>query len=72
MEVLWIPATSPLQRPLTFYWSSAGLSAVFAVRNSCPEHFNSLDSVWVFVSVHDILVFESLSVCMGKHNNVYY
>lgn len=71
--VLWIPSTSPLQRPLRSYLSFAGLSAVFAVRNSCPVHLNSLDSVWVFVSVCEIVVSECLDTCrrMHKHNKIY-
>lgn len=60
--VLRIPSTSPLQRLLLdFYPSSAGLSAVFAVRNSCPQHLNSLESAWASVSVGEILLFECLS-----------
>lgn len=60
--LLWILSTSPLQQPFRFYPSSARLSAVFAVRNSCPVHLNSLDSVWVFVCRS--LISEYLSVLM--------
>lgn len=69
--VLWIPSTSPLQRPLRFDLSSAGLSAVFAVRNSCPVHLNSSDSVWVFVSVCEIVVSECLDALMQVYVQAY-
>lgn len=74
-SVLWIPSTSPLQPPLRFHLSSAGLSAVFAVRNSCPVHLNSSDSVWVFVSVCENVVSECFWMhscrCTCKRTNIH-
>lgn len=40
--ILWVPSTFALQQLIQFYLSSAGLSAAFAVRNSCPVHLNLL------------------------------
>lgn len=68
--LLWILSTSPLQQPFRCYPSSARLSAVFAVRNSCPVHLNSLDSVWVLVCRSLVLsalmhVYVYISMCVG-------